>query len=402
MPERDTITSIYTKTIYYMTLLLAFVTPLSWQGSRALIVLIIIIWIAGLDYKGFFERIKNSLVLIFLLLFVLYEISAIFWTQTSLMGEETYFTNYFLWFAIPILVTTLKREQAGSVIMAFLAGMLVSEIAAYGMFFELWTINGHSKEYPSPFIYHAHYSLLMAFAALLLLNRIFSRGYSLTEKLLMGMFFVAISGNLFILQENIGQLAFIVGIIVAGIVHIRLRPMALFTSVFFVVSVLLITYYTTPMFAKRVDTAIADIKKMEQGNLNSPWGIRMVHLKAGWETVKNASLFRTGEVKQVVTENIGMTVKKSNLSNQKHTIEHHIHNQYLMIAIQSGLVGLGLFLTVLLGLLWLPVRDVELRQVAVVFYTIIAVSLFADTFLSTGPVLPLFILFTSLFTLAAI
>lgn len=381
-----------------LTLLLAFSTPLSWKFSKVVIITIFIVWLLEADYKRYFDRLKESAFMLMLFAFVLFQFSTLLWTQ-DLSLAVTSLRYYTFWLIIAILAVALKKEQVPTIITAFLAGMLVSEVVAYGMFFEFWTYNGHGADYPSPFMHHIAYSIFMAFTAIILLNRIYASHYSLKEKLLMGLFFITVTGNLFISQGRAGQLAFAVAILMTGFLHFRLRIKTLFLS-FSLMGVLFFAAYSiSPMFEQRVSMAGQDIDQVLKGDLDSSWGSRVAWIILGNEIIKDNPLLGIGmgDYEDVAQNYIDDGRVKFPAGLEFQLAKHHFHNQYVMIAVQSGLIGLFLFLLLYYYYLRLPIKEKENKQLSILFITIYLIGFTAEPLLLVKMSGILFILFTAMF-----
>ncbi len=391
------------KIYLYLSFLLAFSVPFSWKISRVLLILIILVWFIEADYKKLFHGIRQSKFLTFLTFFVSFQLISMFWTSTSYADNHSYFNNYLLWFAIPILSVSLKHQDLSRIVTVFLSAMFVSEIIAYGMYFELWRVRGHGPEYPSPFLHHTVYSVLMAFTALVLLNRIYSTLYSNKEKIVMGIFFLTISGNLFISQGRIGQLAYAVAIFVTGIMHFHLRIKTLLLSILFISTIFATAYHVSPMFEKRVKMGISDIEKIASGNLNSSWGIRVAYILLGAEIIKDHPIIGVGisDTKAVAQSYIDNDRVQFSANLERFIPKHHFHNQYLMVMIQSGLIGMLLFLAMFYTLFRLPIADTEMKYTSIIFGIVYMVSFISDPFLMVSQTRTLFILFASIFTAAS-
>jgi O-antigen ligase len=281
--------------IYYtLSILLAFAAPLSWKAFRLIVILLIVTKIIQFDYKTFFLEIKKSKLLIALLAFLVYQFITFLWTETTYNESYEFIRGLFLWFAIPILALSIKAHHIRHIITAFLFAMAISEFAAYGMYFGFWTINGHGAEYPSPFMYHTSYSIYMAFTAIILLNRLYSQLYNKKEKVIMAFFFMTITGNLFISQGRIGQLAFAFAILIAGLLHFKLRIKTFLISIVAISAIFFTAYHISPMFQKRVQMASKDISKIQEGDLYSSWGIRVAYLIMGTDIIKEHPLLGVG------------------------------------------------------------------------------------------------------------
>ena len=211
---------------YYSALIFAFSLPLSRAAISFFIIWFVLLFITQRDYKQAWNQMKSVLALKVMALFLAFLFLSIIWSEDTAVGlKQMRLFSY--WIIIPILVIKLKKEWLSHMITAFLFGMLLSELIAYGIFFELWTFNGRTPEYPSPFMFHIHYSLFLATTAIILLNRLLSRSYSLITKLPMLLFFLTSAGNLFISTGRTGQLAFFIAMGVAVIIHYRLTVRSL-------------------------------------------------------------------------------------------------------------------------------------------------------------------------------
>jgi len=394
----------FTSLFYYLTILLAFSAPFSWKASRIILILIIITWLIEFNYTKLFTTIKQSKFLTILSLFVIFQLLTQFWTETALSENYSYFRNYFLWLVIPILASSLKKEYPPVLITTFLLAMAISEITAYGMYFELWTIRGHGPEYPSPFIHHTAYSVFMAFTAILLLNRLYSSHYDLKEKLVMAIFFLTVTGNLFISQGRTGQLAFAIAIVVAGMMHFHLRIKTFVLSFLFMATIFTTAYYVSPMFEKRVSVAVNEVKRIGEGDYNSSWGSRAAWIILASEIFKDHPIVGVGigDDRAVAQTYIDNDRVQFSQHIEEFLPKHHFHNQYLMIIVHGGLIGIILFLGIFYFILRMPIMDQEIKNISILFTVILLVSFIASPFLLIGEVRTLFILFASIFCIASL
>ena len=81
---------------------------------------------------------------------------------------------------------------------------------------------------------------------------------------------------------------------------------------------------------------------------------------------------------------------------QKGLTSIHFHNQYLMIIVQTGLLGLSLLLALMVQYYRLPIDHKELKELATLFITIFAISFIAEPLWQKQFTIALFILFTGL------
>ena len=387
--------------IYYiLASLLAFFAPLSWKISRFMLFTIIGTKFLQFDLKKSISQIKESKALMVLLLFVSYQFITLLWTATSYEDSHIFTRTYILWLAIPILALSLTQKYIKHIITVFLLGMGVSEIISYGMYFGFWTIHGHGSEDPSPFMHHTSYSIFMAFTATLLLNRLFSHTYTIREKMIMGIFFLTVSGNLFISQGRIGQLALIISIILTTILHFRFTLKTVVSSLLIVFSIFFMAYKTSPMFQQRIHMASEDIEKIKQGNLYSSWGIRISFIIVGLDIMQDHPFFGIGLEDTQAIKTLYLKRNAHHFSEDIINYMHyayHFHNQYLMTTLQGGIVGLCLFLLMFYYLFKLPIQDKELKHLSILFLTIFLVGFISDPFMMYESTRALFIIFISVF-----
>jgi len=394
------------KNIFYsLSLLLAFMTPLSWKISRFIIISLIFSKIIQFDFAKVFKSIKQSKFLIVLLLFVTYQFLTLLWTETNYQESHIFIRSYLLWFVVPILVSVLDIKMVKKLITSFLFGMAISEIIAYGMYFNLWTIHGHGSDYPSPFMHHTSYSIFMAFTAIILLNRLYASYYTLKEKMVMGLFFTTVTGNLFISQGRIGQLSFAVAILATTLLHFKLRMKTFVTSIVIIVAIFSTAYQVSPMFQQRLHMATQDVNKIKEGDLNSSWGIRVAYLILGGDIIKDNLVFGVG-LEDTKKESL-QYLKNNPYNFPKDVIDfmhrsYHFHNQFLMTTLQGGLISLFLLLALFYYLFTLPVKDPELKRLSILFGVIFLVASISDPFLMYEQTRALFLLFSSLFVAASI
>jgi len=394
------------KNIFYnLSLLLAFMTPLSWKISRLIIILLIVTKIVQFDFSKLFQTIRQSKFLIVLLLFLTYQFLTLLWTETPYQESHIFIRSYLLWFIVPVLVSVLDISMVKKLITSFLFGMAVSEMIAYGMYFGFWTIHGHGSDYPSPFMHHTSYSIFMAFTAIILLNRLYASYYTLKEKIIMGIFFTTVTGNLFISQGRIGQLAFAVAILATTLLHFKLRIKTFVSSLVIIAAIFFTAYQVSPMFQQRLQMATQNVNQIKEGDLNSSWGIRVAYLILGEDIIKDNLLFGVGLED---TKKEGMQYLKNNpyhfpqdVINFMHC-SYHFHNQFLMTTLQGGLVGLFLLLALFYYLFTLPIKDPELKRLSILFGVIFLVSSISDPFLMYEQTRALFLLFSSLFVAASL
>ena len=390
----------FEKTIYYSVLIFALTLPLSRALISFFVIFLPLLWIIEGDFQRKYEQIKSSKLLLAILFFLFFSILSITWTEDLTVGMKGLRLDMYF-FALFVIATSVKKEQVPSIISAFLVGMLISEVIAYGVFFELWTFKHATVQNPSPFMMHIDYSVFMAFTSLLLLNRIFANHYELKEKLGYGFFFLTVTGNLFLAIGRTGQIAFIVGVFVMSIIHFKITIKSFLISTLLLFSIFTTAYNISDSFKVRADAGLSDIQKISDMNLNSSWGVRVAYYIVTYDIVKNNPIVGVGlgDYKDQITLMLEtQEYPYLNENTKKFMKKFHPHNQYLFILIQMGIVGLILFLYIIYQLFRLRIDNLEVKELSILFATIFFVGCIPEPLLAKQFTLGLFILFIGLFS----
>ena len=390
----------FEKTYYYLILLFAFTLPLSRASVSLFITLLPLLWLFEGNFKTKWIQIKEEKSLLFLSLFIFIIALSVFWTQNLQDALRPLRMLLYLTTAF-VIATSLNKKYIYPIITAFLYGMLISEIIAYGVYFELWQFKHATPQNPSPFMFHIDYSVFLAFTSILLLNRLVSQRYKLKEKILIALFFITVTGNLFLSIGRTGQVALIVAIIVMSILHFRLSFKTLFLSSVFLVLLYSLAYFSSPNFKARVSLAQDDISKIFHSNYDSSWGIRALFWRTTASIIQENPLgVGIGDFKDATKFELQKQKYNTLISPQtKEFMSHnHPHNQYLLILLESGIIGLIAFFTFLFYFIKLKIEDIELKELSLLFITIYMVSFLAEPLLIKQFTVALFALFLGLFS----
>ena len=380
-------------------MLFAFTMPLSRASISLLVILLPITWLIEGDFKRKLKDIQNNQTLLSFLIFIVITSLSFFWTQNHEEASRPlrmllYLSSTF------VIATSLDKKYVNRVISAFLAGMFISEIIAYGVFFEIWQFKHATPSNPSPFMFHIDYSVFMAFTSILLLNRMFSPKYGIKEKLFFSMFFMTVTGNLFLATGRTGQVALILAIVVMSVIHFRLSIKSILISILLILVIYATAYNVSNSFKTRSQMAINDIENILNLDFNNSWGIRAAYWITTFNIIKeNPFGVGIGDYKDA-TE-LELERKKYNGLVSAETkifmADSHPHNQYLLIVLQSGFIGLLSFFYFIYRFMKLKIDDLELKELSILFMTIFLVSFLAEPLLIKQFTVSLFALFIGLF-----
>ena len=369
-----------TQIFYYSAIAFAFTLPLSHAAVSFFIFWFVLLFLARKDFKTSWDSIKANRALMAMGAFIAFMFTSILWSSDTHDALHQ-IRLYSYWIIIPILAISLKKEWLPNIITAFLAGMFVSEIIAYGIFFEWWTFKNSTPDYPSPFMFHIHYSIFLATTAIILLSRILSNRYIWQTKLPMLIFFFTSTGNLMFSTGRTGQLAFLVAIMVSVILHYRLTLKSFL--IFTVLSIVLFfgAYSTIDLFQKRLDAGINDVREFKKGNFDTSWGLRAAFWIVTYDIIREHPLIGAGigDYKPAAIE----VLAKDNHNFSPETIQfcqsHDFHNQYLMIIAQGGLVAFALMLWMFIELFKVKIKEPELKEFNVLGVTVFVVSAISES-----------------------
>lgn len=364
---------------YYSSLIFAFIIPLSRAGVSFFIIWFLFLFLIEKQYHHTWMQIKKNRVFWAMSIFLGFLAISLLWTEHKSDGINQ-LRLYSYWIIIPILATHLKREWLPTIITSFLMGMFISEIIAYGIYFEWWTFKDRTPEYPAPFMSHIHYSIFLALTSIILLTRLLSKRYSWYTKLPMLLFFLTATGNLLISTGRTGQLAFFVAMAIAIIIQYRLTLKSLI--LFMILSTILAIggYSSISIFKKRVDQGIHDVQELQYGNFNSSWGLRAAFWIITYDALREHPLigYGIGDYRLATRETLAKYNHNFNDSTKTWCSDTHFHNQYLMILVQTGLIGFTLAIWLLIELFRLKIDDPELNEFKILGFTIFIIGSIAE------------------------
>ena len=385
--------------IYYSILLFAFIVPISRAGISFFVIFLPLLWLIDGKYQEKFQKIKSNKFLLFLAFFIVYSLLSSLWSENLEMAFKHIRLNlYFI--TLFVIATSIKKEQIAKVITFFLYGMLVSEIISYGIFFEMWKFNDATVSNPVPFMHHIHYSVFLSFTAILLLNRIFSKNYTIKEKILFSIFFMTATGNLFLAEGRTGQVIFLVGIILITVLHYKIQLKSLFFSSVLILLTLFMAYQLSDTFKNRLEVSLNDIKNISKMDLNGSLGIRIAYYMTSLDIIENNIIFGVGlgdyidETKEVLKQE-----KYNFLSEETKEFmgSYSPHNQFLLILLQQGLIGFIGFIYLIYLLIKTPIENEELKKLFIIYIIIFLLSCMTTPPLKSQFPLSLFILFIGIF-----
>lgn len=393
----------YEKVYYYLTMFYAFSIPVSKALISLNTILYILVWMLEGDFKRKYKEIRSSKILIFVVAFFIISAIGVLYSQ-DLDTAFRFLKKYSYLLAICIVATSIKKEWIKSIITLFLAGMLCIEIVAlsplvfdFGGAIEKSLID---TQYFNPSMLSIQYSVFLAFTAVVLLNRLLDLkkldikfgGYSL--------FFALTMLNLFLSHGRTGQLIFFASFVVLFFYRYRLNLKKTLTAFIVLAGIYIVAYSYVPIFNKVINSTKNELYSLQNNNFNTSNGRRLAYYPLSWDTIKDNFVFGVGlgDFKISFNETLEKEEFSYLLNAKKFLITNDPHNQYLLILLQTGLIGLSDFLYILYRSFRVlkKVTNREQKTIFFLFLIIYMTSLFTDTQLISQTTRTLWVLFIAM------
>ena len=288
------------------------------------------------------------------------------------------------------IYTSIDKKFIPITLSAFLAGMLISELVSYSIFFELIKIEGINHLSPSPFMQYTLYSVFLVLTTGIILNRMLT-SESIELKTIYGIFFIVTTVNLFINPGRTGQFLFLflLASVLIGHYKVTLKSLFLTLSLLLIIPYLAFTY--SPTFKKRMIHTYNSVT-----NFSS-------------ETTIGTRITLNIVAKDIFLENpiIGIGVgdyliKKNEILSQRYPKKIrtkglvHYHNQYSEFAVIAGILGLLSYIFIFISLIKTKITDRRIHTIKYLLVTTIALASFTDAIFHLNQPLSLFALFAGL------
>jgi O-antigen ligase len=388
--------------INYTFVLLAFVFPLSSKKMTIILLLLVILWIFEGKWKEKFSILNRSKVFKLYALFIGFIGISLLWSDTVYGGfvKHTtdnmifvYFKTYFLGFLlIPIVLTSVKKKYIDFSVKAFLSAIFISEIASWLLYLNIIEIRGRMSHDPSPFMHHSLYSIFLAVTVFVLLTK-FLKENNKFIKLGISLFIVSAIINLFLNGGRLGQLSFFIALCIYILLKFRVTLKTVLLSLASIFVLWSAAYQFSPIFQKRVNDAIVSIKKIEDGDFSSSWGNRVYALIIVKDIIVKNPVFGVG-----IGNAKHIFVNQAKEYKDGYLVEGfwHMHNQYIQILLETGIIGLLLFFFFLKVLLQMNLEK-DSKLLLYIFLIIFTIGFTGESLLWHRQTFMLFNFFVAIF-----
>jgi len=378
----------------YLLIAFAFFLPLTVVGGNFFAVLIFLLWLIKADFKNDFQKLKNNMVVIAVMLFLVLHVVGLLWTSDLQWGLHILKKELkFLW--LPIFMLFIKKEHIKYYIGAFLAAMTFAEITSYAIWLEIIAPFGNATVYnPTPFNTHITYNPFLALTIYILLYFIiFDKTIDKKQKYIYAFFVITMSINMFITGGRAGQVMYFSMIILLAFQYFEKQFFkALLVSAIVIPTIIFIAYKSSTVFKDRIHLAINQIENYEQ-NKNTSVGLRLTFALNSWEIIKQNPFIGvgTGDFKSEY-------VKINSIKTPQLKPTTNPHNMYTLELVQFGLLGLGSLLLISFYQIRFAIRSQKdmIHKVGLALPLLFGVIMFSDSYLLGHYTTLLFIFFSSI------
>lgn len=326
--------------IGWLAVVLAFSIPLyrSWVSLATILILLLWLFDGGLRQR--LATIRRSHLTMAVLLFLGINMLSVIWSAHPGEGIR-YLSKYRYLLLIPVIATSVGPVFQRRAETAFMAAAGVSVALSYGILFGLFSLRGAYPGNPAPTMSHIDYSMVLAVAALLILNRALYRQTEIRWRLAWAGCFLFVASGLLINIGRSGQLAFVVGMAALTLhwAHGKSRRVAVAAVTALILAGALV-WTTVPRVRTRVSDAQDELRAaVVDHRYDSNLGGRVAAMMVANEIFRQNPILGTGV-------GANMHLFRDFLDDGYRELKPaiywytHLHNQYAQVATEVGLAGL--------------------------------------------------------------
>lgn len=360
--------------------MLAFSIPLYRSWVSLATILIMLLWLFGGGVRQRLALIRRNHLTMAVLLFLGINLLSVIWSAYPVEGVR-YLSKFRYLLLIPVIATSVGPTFRRRAETAFMVASAVSVFLSYGVLFGLFNLRGAYPGNPAPTMSHIDYSMVLAFASLLILNRALYQEMDIRWRLAWTGFFLFVASGLLINIGRSGQVAFTIGLLALTLnwAHGKSRRTAI-AAVAAVVLAGVMVWASVPRVRARVGQARDELRAaVVDHQYDSNLGGRVAAMIVANEIFRQNPILGTGV-------GANMPLFRDLLDTSYRELKPaiywytHLHNQYAQVATEVGLAGL-------LALAWIfwevargPYSDSETDGAALILTCTFLVGFLGDPF----------------------
>ena len=385
------------KILNYLLLIYAFSLPISRTAVSGFSLIIPMIWLYRCHTQKTFNLTgREKKLLFFLSLIPIFLTLSLLWSENIWFGLRN-IKMFFYWLMIPVIISMGSKSRYNSLINSFIYGTTFSCIFSYLIKFEIINYENvtiHAGN-PTPFMNDIEYSVFLALCIILLAQKLLKNiAYRETKSIIyttLNALFVTVI--LFSISGRTGQVALLLTIPLFIFIQYKINLRTLIISPLLIVMIFLIGYHTSSAFKGNILYAAEDFNKTLQGNYDSSLGLRASAWAVAFKVIKDKPVIGCG-VGDYMDD---FKIKMEKFPKYKASDWFpHIHNQYIQITMQAGVIGLIICAIYWLKYLTIPMADKEARIIHITFASIYLLSCLMEPLWMKQFSTSLFALFTGI------
>jgi len=365
----------------WLVVVLAFSIPVYRKWVVFAAPLIILLWFFEGRLRAKLVVLRHHRLTLAVLLFILFNLLSLLWSGDPVQGLS-YLAKYRYLLLIPVIVTSLREPFRDRVRSAFLVGVGISLAVSYAVYFGLFRIGDAYPGNPAPTMSHLDYSMVLAVAALMTLNHLLHTPLQPKRSLAWGAFFLFVIGGLFVNISRSGQAAFAgTLLIMLPLVLARRSRRAAAIGLAVAIASLILGYLVISPLHQRVNAAIDELRMATvDQRYDTNQGKRLAGMIVALHIFGESPVLGTGAGDNMNRFHELLDTEYRQLKPAVHWYPH-LHNQYLQVATEIGVVGLLLMLNIFVQLVRGPYSRPDDRNLAVILCGVYLIGFIGDPFL---------------------
>ncbi|MCS5710135.1 O-antigen ligase family protein [Candidatus Berkiella aquae] len=314
---------------------LAFVVPISTAITTILVVLCFLAWLLGPNHAQKKDILSSHPIVMWIYALILLALCGMFYSAGDEETMRRSLIDSLRLGVIPILMYFYQDKKIGRLALwAFACAMIFTMVLAFGKVYAGLPIG---TKYPMGAVFKSHIktSYFMAIAAFFLAFQCkYLPKYRWSLLIIVGFMIYYL---LFMSVGRIGYITIVFSFLFLAWQWYRLKGILLATCV--ACAMLVGTYFTSPVFSQRVNLLVQDMDFYHQGGrlIESSLGSRLAFAKTSTALIMQEPLLGWG------TGSYGAAYAQYH-QGEATLLTDNPHNEYLRIAVESGIVGLLLLL----------------------------------------------------------
>ena len=378
--------------------------PLTTAGISISMVLLFIYWVLERNYCIKIQELCKNPVFIATFAFFILHLVGQYWLDG--VKQINGFKSWMV-FIIPVLASVVDVKTAKKGLIAFVIGMLVSDVWLITKILSVW--DQYSKGLVDDLggFYISGSRISFAPMIVIAFSILFSRYlYGITsgiKKYILIFTMIIMVFSIFYTGGRGGQITFIISWLILTFIHYKKNNKKLTYSVLVLITILTTSYFTSAIFNNRVNLIITEVMFFIDNNQDKKYqtsvGRRLHYIENGIDLFKDKPWlgYGTGSYENVASDYL--YVKNDDSGNKFLSKTTNPHNYHLLVLIQFGIIGFLIYLSIFATQIYVAIKapnNYKYKGVAFLIPVLYFLICFNDTYLWSHQLQATFALLTSI------